>query len=134
MYMCRVEVLQAWCVYRTTDGSVIPYSSATRAMKSSSWRESCEVEVNHVEQRAYVKIAVFRGNNALECHSELVEVLVNKALPYGTLAWWVGKFQQGRVPTSDEKPSGLPVSVWTVWAHAAIEQLMDETDDERYWS
>ena len=59
------------------------------------------MEVTRVEQRAYIKIAVLRGRNAMECHSELVEALGNNALPYRTVARWVGKFQQGRVSTSD---------------------------------
>ncbi|GFX36003.1 HTH_48 domain-containing protein [Trichonephila clavipes] len=52
---------------------------------------------------AYIKIAVLRGRNAMECHSELVEALGNNALPYGTVAQWVEKFQQGRVSTTDEQ-------------------------------
>ncbi|GFQ66364.1 histone-lysine N-methyltransferase SETMAR [Trichonephila clavata] len=68
------------------------------------------MEVTRVEQRAYIKIAVLRGRNAMECHSELVchSELGNNALPYRKIAWWVGKFQQGRVATSDEQRSGRP--------------------------
>ncbi|GFS98274.1 HTH_48 domain-containing protein [Trichonephila clavipes] len=47
-----------------------------------------------VEQRAYIKLAVLRGRNVMECHSELVETYGNNALPYRTVARWVGKFQQ----------------------------------------
>ncbi|GFT18159.1 HTH_48 domain-containing protein [Trichonephila clavipes] len=61
------------------------------------------MEVTRVEQRAYIKVAVLRGRNAMECHSKLGEVLGNNALPYRTVARWVGKFQQGRVSTSDEQ-------------------------------
>ncbi|GFV03378.1 HTH_48 domain-containing protein [Trichonephila clavipes] len=61
------------------------------------------MEVTRIEQRAYIKIAVLRGRNAMESHSELVETLGNNALPYRTVAWWVEKFQQGRVSTSDEQ-------------------------------
>ncbi|GFU63465.1 hypothetical protein TNCV_45111 [Trichonephila clavipes] len=39
----------------------------------------------------------------MECHSELVEALGNIALPYRTLARRVGRFQQGRVSTTDEQ-------------------------------
>jgi hypothetical protein len=67
------------------------------------------MEVTRVEQRAYIKIAVLRGINAMECHSELVEALGKNALPYRTVARWVGKFQEGRVSTSDEQRSGRPV-------------------------
>ncbi|PRD25756.1 UNVERIFIED_CONTAM: hypothetical protein NCL1_39999 [Trichonephila clavipes] len=84
------------------------------------------MEVTHVEQRAYIKIAVLRGRNAMECHSELVEAFGNNALPYHTVARWVGNFQLGRVSTSDEQRSGRPVSVRTDLACAVIEQLRNE--------
>ncbi|GFV59988.1 HTH_48 domain-containing protein [Trichonephila clavipes] len=61
------------------------------------------MEITRVEQRAYIKIAVLRGINAMECHSELVEALGDNALPYCTIARRVGKFQQGRVSTSNEQ-------------------------------
>ncbi|GFW64029.1 uncharacterized protein TNCV_707341 [Trichonephila clavipes] len=61
----------------------------------------------------------------MECHSELVEALVNNALPYRAVARRIEKFQQGRVSTSDEQRSGRPVRVRTDLAHAVIEQLMD---------
>ncbi|GFW66667.1 uncharacterized protein TNCV_1371001 [Trichonephila clavipes] len=61
----------------------------------------------------------------MECRSELVEALGNNALPYRTVARWIGMFQQGRVSTSDKQLSGRPVSVRTDFARAAIEQLMD---------
>ncbi|GFT13012.1 HTH_48 domain-containing protein [Trichonephila clavipes] len=64
------------------------------------------MEVTCVEQRAYIKLAVLRGRNVMECHSELVEAYGNNALPYRTVARWVGKFQQGRVSTCDEQSSG----------------------------
>ncbi|GFU87860.1 HTH_48 domain-containing protein [Trichonephila clavipes] len=83
------------------------------------------MEVTRVEQRAYIKIAILRDRNAMESHRELVEALRNNALLYQTVAWWIGKFQQGRVSTSDEQRSGRQVSVWTDLARAVIEQLMD---------
>ncbi|GFT22058.1 HTH_48 domain-containing protein [Trichonephila clavipes] len=61
------------------------------------------MEVTRVEQRTYIKIAVLPGRNAMECHSELVEALGNNVLPYRTVARWVGRFQPGRVSTSDEQ-------------------------------
>ncbi|GFQ72045.1 HTH_48 domain-containing protein [Trichonephila clavata] len=67
----------------------------------------------------------------MECHNELVEALGNNALPYRTIARWVGKFQQGRVSTSNEQRSGRPVSVWTDLTRGVIEQLMDE---DRRWT
>ncbi|GFU52887.1 HTH_48 domain-containing protein [Trichonephila clavipes] len=73
------------------------------------------MEVTLVEQHAYIKIAVLRGRNAMECHSELVETLGNNALPYRTVAWWVGKFQQRYVTTSEEQRSGRPVNVQKNW-------------------
>ncbi|GFV54409.1 uncharacterized protein TNCV_57601 [Trichonephila clavipes] len=83
------------------------------------------MEVTHIQQRAYFKIAVLRGRNAMECHRELVEVLENNALPYRTVAWWLGKLQHGCVSTSDEQRSGRSVSVCTDLARAVIEQIMD---------
>ncbi|GFX81522.1 HTH_48 domain-containing protein [Trichonephila clavipes] len=121
-YMCRVEVLQAQCVCRTTDGFVI----AGRAVKSVSWQVSCEMKVTRVEQHADIKIAVLRGRKAMECHSELVKALGNNTLSYRTVARWTGKFQQGRVSTSDEQCSGRSVCVRTDLVRAIIEQLMDE--------
>jgi hypothetical protein len=38
------------------------------------------MDVTRLEQRAYIKIAVLRGRNARECHSELVEAVGNNAL------------------------------------------------------
>ncbi|GFU11613.1 HTH_48 domain-containing protein [Trichonephila clavipes] len=61
------------------------------------------MKVTRVEQRAYIKIAVLRGRNAMECHSELVENIRNDSLPYRTVARWVGKFQQGRVSTTEQR-------------------------------
>ncbi|GFV88069.1 HTH_48 domain-containing protein [Trichonephila clavipes] len=83
------------------------------------------MEVTRVEQRAYIKIAVLRERNAMECHSELVGALGNNALPYRTIARWIGKFQQGRVSSSNEQRSGRSVSEWTDLARAVIEQIMD---------
>ncbi|GFR02233.1 HTH_48 domain-containing protein [Trichonephila clavata] len=82
--------------------------------------------VTRVEQRTYIKIAVLRGRNEMECHREFVEALGNNTLPYRTVARWVEKFQQGYVPTSDEQRLGRPLSVRTDLARAVIEQLMDE--------
>ncbi|GFU67033.1 uncharacterized protein TNCV_4968821 [Trichonephila clavipes] len=61
----------------------------------------------------------------MKCHSELVEAFGNNALPYRTVARWIGKFQQGRMSTSDEQRSGRSISVRTDLARAIIEQLMD---------
>ncbi|GFT51833.1 uncharacterized protein TNCV_2659331 [Trichonephila clavipes] len=61
----------------------------------------------------------------MECQSKLVEALGNNALPYRTVARWIGKFLKGRVSTSDEQRSGRSVSVRTDLARAVIEQLMD---------
>ncbi|GFR03775.1 HTH_48 domain-containing protein [Trichonephila clavata] len=90
------------------------------------------MKVTRVEQRAFlIKIAVLRGRNEMECHSEFVEALANNALPYRTVARWVGKFQQGRVSTSDEQRSGRLLRVQTDLARAVIEQLMDEDSRSR---
>ena len=54
-----------------------------------------EMEVTRQEQLSHVKIAVLRGRNAKECHSELTEALGNHAFPYGTVARWTAAFQRG---------------------------------------
>ncbi|GFX15469.1 hypothetical protein TNCV_3303981 [Trichonephila clavipes] len=71
------------------------------------------MEVTHVEQRAYIKIAVLRERNAMECRSELVEALGIPTIPYGS--------------TVDRKVSALSLAWarqhrhWTVddWKHVA---------------
>ncbi|GFR05009.1 HTH_48 domain-containing protein [Trichonephila clavata] len=75
------------------------------------------MEVTRVEQCACIKIAVLRGRNEMECHSEFVEALGNNALRYRTVAQWVGKSQQGHMSTSDEQRLGP--SVWTRLARAS---------------
>ncbi|GFR21882.1 HTH_48 domain-containing protein [Trichonephila clavata] len=89
------------------------------------------MKVTRIEQCAYIKIAVLRGRNEMECHSEFVEAFENNILPYRSIARWVGKFQQGRVSTSDKQHSGRPVSVRIDLARAVIEQLMEE---DRRWT
>ncbi|GFU60450.1 HTH_48 domain-containing protein [Trichonephila clavipes] len=61
----------------------------------------------------------------MECLSELVEAIRNNALPYRTVARWIGKFQQARVSTSNEQRSERPDNAWTELACAVIKQLMD---------
>lgn len=68
------------------------------------------MNVSWLEQRCYVKIAVLRGRNATECHSELVEALGDRALPYRTVARWTEAFQRGREASVDLQRSGHPVS------------------------
>ena len=55
-----------------------------------------EMEVTRQEQRSYVRIAVLRGRNAKESHSELTEALGNRALPYRIVARYAAAFQCGR--------------------------------------
>ncbi|GFQ89414.1 HTH_48 domain-containing protein [Trichonephila clavata] len=86
--------------------------------------------VTRVEQRTFIRIAILRGRNVMECHSEFVEALGSNALPYRPVARWVGKFQQGRVSTSDEQRLGRPLSVRTDLARAVIEQLTDEENND----
>ncbi|GFW70958.1 uncharacterized protein TNCV_190491 [Trichonephila clavipes] len=83
------------------------------------------MEVTRVEQHAYIKIAVLLERNAMECDNRLVKALGNNALPYHIVARWIGKFQQGRVPTSDEQRSGRPTTVRSGLSRAVIEQLID---------
>ena len=72
-----------------------------------------EMEVTRQEQRSYVKIAVLRGRNAKECHSELTEALGKRALPYRTVARWAAAFQRGRVASADMRRTGCPRIVCT---------------------
>jgi hypothetical protein len=53
------------------------------------------MNVSRLEQRSYLKMAVLRGRNATECHSELVEAVGDRALQYRTVARWVEAFQRG---------------------------------------
>ena len=90
-----------------------------------------EMEVTRQEQRSYVKIAVLRGRNAKECHSELTEALGNRALPYRTVARWAGAFQYRRIASADMRRTGRPRSVHTDVARAVIAQCLE---DDRRWS
>ena len=92
------------------------------------------MEVTNVEQHAYIKIAILRGRNAMECHSELAEAIGNNVLPYCTVSQWVGKFQQGHKSTSYEQYLGRLLSIQTDLVCAVIGQLMKKTDDGHYWS
>ena len=89
------------------------------------------MEVTRQEQRSYVKIAVLRGRNAKECHSELTEALGNLALPYRTVARWVAAFQRGRVASADMRRTGRPKTVRTDVGHAVIAQCLEA---DRQWS
>ena len=80
------------------------------------------MEVTRQEQRSYVKIAVLRGRNTKECHSELTEALGNHALPYRTVARWAAAFQRGRVASVDMRRTGCPGTMRTDVARAVIEQ------------
>ena len=89
------------------------------------------MEVTRQEQRSYVKIAVLRGRNAEECHSELTEALGNRALPYRTLAKWVAAFPRGRIGSTNMRRTGRPRTVRTDVARAVIAQCLE---DDRRWS
>ena len=78
------------------------------------------MEVSHFEQRAYIKIALLRGRNAMKSHSKLAEAVGSNVVPLCTVLW-IGKFQQGRLSTSDEKLSGRLVSVRTYLAYSLFE-------------
>ena len=89
------------------------------------------MEVTRQEQYFYVKISVFRGINAKECHSELTEALANRALPYRTVSRWAAAFQRGRVASADMRRTARPRSVRTAVARAVIAQCLE---DDRRWS
>ena len=76
-------------------------------------------------------IAVVRGRNAKECHSELTEALGNRALPYRTVARWAAAFQRGRGASADMRRTGRPRTLRTDVAHAVIAQPLE---DYRRWS
>ena len=59
------------------------------------------MDVTRQEQRSYVKIAVLQSRNVKECHSELIEALGNRALPYRTVVRCAAAFQRGRVVSAD---------------------------------
>ena len=82
------------------------------------------MEVTKVEQRSYIKIAFLRGCNARECHAELQQALGNQALPYRTVAWWVGAFKEGRESTADLPRSGRSVSANKDASVAVVEEDM----------
>ena len=73
-----------------------------------------------------MKIAVLRGRNAKECHSELTEALGNLALPYRIVARWVAAFQRGRVAIADMRRTGRPRTVRTDVARAVIAQCLED--------
>ncbi|GFV30912.1 uncharacterized protein TNCV_4013461 [Trichonephila clavipes] len=83
------------------------------------------MEVTSVEQHAYIKIAIFRQRNQMECQNELVEALGNNVLLQSTVVRWIGKFHPGRVSKSDDPHSGRAVSVRTNFAQAVIDHLLD---------
>ena len=83
------------------------------------------MEVTRQEQLSYMKIAVLRGKNAKECHSELTEALVNRALPHRTVARWAAAFQRGRVFSPDMRRKGRPRTVRTDVARAVIAQCIE---------
>ena len=89
------------------------------------------MEVTRQKQRSYVKIAVLRGRNAKEFHSELTEALGNHALPYRTVSRWAAAFQRGRVPNADMYRTGRPRTVLTDVLHAVTAQYLE---DDRRWS
>ena len=84
------------------------------------------MEVTPQEQRSYVKIAVLRGRNAKECHSELTEALDNRALPYRTVARWAAAFQHGRIANADMRLIGRPRTVRTGIDQATVHKILRE--------
>ncbi|PSN53956.1 hypothetical protein C0J52_12514 [Blattella germanica] len=80
------------------------------------------MEVSRLEQRAYIKIAVLRGQNARECHAQLLEAVGARALSYRTVARWVAAFESGREATKDKPRTGRPRTVRTDVSRAVIQQ------------
>ncbi|PSN48583.1 hypothetical protein C0J52_14663 [Blattella germanica] len=89
------------------------------------------MEVSRLEQPAYIKIAVLRGQNARECHAQLLEAVGVRALPYRTVARWVAAFKSGREATKDKPRTGRPRTVRTDVSRAVIQQCLE---NDRRWS
>ena len=89
------------------------------------------MEVTRQEQRSYVIIAVLRGRNEKECHSELTEALGNRVLPYRTVVRCAAAFQCGRVASADVRRTERSRTVRTDVARAVIPQCLE---DDRRWS
>ncbi|PSN41316.1 hypothetical protein C0J52_20248 [Blattella germanica] len=89
------------------------------------------MEVSRLEQRAYIKIAVLRGQNAREFHAQLLEAVGARALPYRTVARWVAAFESGREATKDKPRTGRPRTVRTDVYRAVIQQCLE---NGRRWS
>ena len=89
------------------------------------------MEVSRLEQRAYVKIAVLRGQNARECHAQLLQAVGDRALPYRTVARWVAAFESGREASKDKPRTGRPRTVRTDVSRAIIQQCLE---NDRRWS
>ncbi|PSN52257.1 hypothetical protein C0J52_08301 [Blattella germanica] len=88
------------------------------------------MEVSRLEQRAYIKIAVLRDQNARECHAQLLEAVGARALPYRTVARWVAAFESGREATKDKPRTGRPRTVRTDVSRAVIQQCLE---NDRRW-
>ena len=71
-------------------------------------------------------MAVLRGRNAKEYHSELTEALGNLAPPYRTVARCAAAFERGRVASADMRRRGRPRTVRTDIAHAVIAQCLED--------
>ncbi|PSN43656.1 hypothetical protein C0J52_16680, partial [Blattella germanica] len=82
-------------------------------------------------QRAYIKIAVLRGQNAREFHAQLLEAVGARALPYRTVARWVAAFESGREATKDKPRTGRPRTVRTDVSRAVTQQCLE---NDRRWS
>ena len=81
--------------------------------------------VTRQKQHSCVKIAVLRGRNVKECHSELTEALGNRDLPYRTVARWAAAFQRGRVASADMRRTGRPRTACTDVTRAMIVQRLE---------
>ena len=81
------------------------------------------MEVTRQEQCSYVKIALLRGRNTKECHSQLTEALDNRVLPNRTVVRWAAAFQRGRVASADMRRTGRLRTVSTDVARAVISHV-----------
>ncbi|GFW23172.1 uncharacterized protein TNCV_3802721 [Trichonephila clavipes] len=65
------------------------------------------MKVTRVEHGSYIKIAVIRGNNAMEYRNELVEALRNNALPYRPVARSSAADKGWLVDSLDPRPDAV---------------------------
>ncbi|GFU80898.1 uncharacterized protein TNCV_1463831 [Trichonephila clavipes] len=111
-----------WYRYRIVAGLVTSYSPVPLKIRRVGQR--CTLNLSRAETSSrwcgvVVRSGVTTGIPFTHTKSSITYQKGDK------VARWIGKFQQGRVSTSDEQRSGRSVNLRTDLARAVIEQLMD---------